>query len=131
MEPELQTIITAVITALTSSGFVSLILYFLQRRDRQKEKEESIESAQAKMLLGLGHDRILSITDRLVKRGAITLKEKRNLEYLWKPYNSLHGNGDCKIGYEACQQIPVVSEEKAEELDNAIRMKEYGFTDRG
>ena len=131
MEPGLQTIITAVITALTSSGFVSLILYFLQRRDRQKEKEESIESAQAKMLLGLGHDRILSITDRLVKRGAITLKEKRNLGYLWKPYNSLHGNGDCKIGYEACQQLPVVSEEKAEELDNAIRMKEYGFTDRG
>ena len=131
MEPGFQTIITAVITALTSSGFVSLILYFIQRRDRQKEKEESIESAQAKMLLGLGHDRILSITDRLVKRGAITLKEKRNLEYLWKPYNSLHGNGDCKIGYEACQQLPVVSEEKAEELDNAIRMKEYGFTDRG
>ena len=131
MEPGLQTIITAVITALTSSGFVSLILYFLQRRDRQKEKEESIESAQAKMLLGLGHDRILSITDRLVKRGAITLKEKRNLEYLWKPYSSLHGNGDCEIGYKACQQLPVVCEEKAEELDNAIRMKEYGFTDRG
>ena len=131
MEPGLQTIITAVITALTSSGFVSLILYFLQRRDRQKEKEESIESAQAKMLLGLGHDRILSITDRLVKRGAITLKEKRNLEYLWKPYSSLHGNGDCEIGYKACQQLPVVSEEKAEELDNSIRMKEYGFTDRG
>ena len=131
MEPGLQTIITAVITALTSSGFVSLILYFLQRRDRRKEKEDSIESAQAKMLLGLGHDRILSITDRLVKRGAITLKEKRNLEYLWKPYSSLHGNGDCEIGYKACQQLPVVSEEKAEELDNTIRMKEYGFTDRG
>lgn len=127
MEPGLQIIITA----LTSSGFVSLILYFLQRRDRRKEKEESMESAQAKMLLGLGHDRILSITDRLVKRGAITLKEKRNLEYLWKPYSSLHGNGDCEIGYKACQQLPVVSEEKAEELDNAIRMKEYGFTDRG
>lgn len=131
MEHEFQTIITAIISALTSSGFVSLILYFLQRRDRRKEKEESMESAQSKMLLGLGHDRILSITDRLVKRGAITLKEKRNLEYLWKPYSSLHGNGDCKIGYEACQQLPVVSEEKAEELDNAIRMKEYGFTDRG
>ena len=131
MEPGLQTIITSVITALTSSGFVSLILYFLQRRDRRKEKEESMESAQAKMLLGLGHDRILSITDRLVKRGAITLKEKRNLEYLWKPYSSLHGNGDCEIGYKACQQLPVVSEEKAEELDNTIRMKEYGFTDRG
>ena len=131
MEPEMQTITTAVVSALTSSGFVSLILYFLQRRDKKKEKEESMESATSKMLLGLGHDRILSITDRLVKRGSITLKEKRNLEYLWKPYNDLGGNGDCKIGYDACQKLPVVSEEAAEELDVKMKLKEYGYEDRG
>ena len=131
MEPETQTIITAVVSALTSSGFVSLVLYFIQRRDKKKEKEESMESATSKMLLGLGHDRILSITDRLVKRGSITLKEKRNLEYLWKPYNDLGGNGDCKIGYDACQKLPVVSEEAAEELDVQMKLKEYGYEDRG
>ena len=131
MEPEMQTIITAVVSALTSSGFVSLVLYFLQRRDKKKEKEESMESATSKMLLGLGHDRILSITDRLVKRGSITLKEKRNLEYLWKPYNDLGGNGDCKIGYDACQKLPVVSEEAAEELDVKMKLKECGYEDRG
>ena len=131
MEPEMQTITTAVVSALTSSGFVSLVLYFLQRRDKKKEKEESMESATSKMLLGLGHDRILSITDRLVKRGSITLKEKRNLEYLWKPYNDLGGNGDCKIGYDACQKLPVVSEEAAEELDVQMKLKEYGYEDRG
>ena len=127
----MQTIITAVVSALTSSGFVSLVLYFLQRRDKKKEKEESMESATSKMLLGLGHDRILSITDRLVKRGSITLKEKRNLEYLWKPYNDLGGNGDCKIGYDACQKLPVVSEEAAEELDVKMKLKEYRYEDRG
>ena len=131
MEPEMQTIITAVVSALTSSGVVSLVLYFLQRRDKKKEKEESMESATSKMLLGLGHDRILSITDRLVKRGSITLKEKRNLEYLWKPYNDLGGNGDCKIGYDACQKLPVVSEEAAEELDVQMTLKEYRYEDRG
>ena len=131
MEPGMQNIITAVVSALTSSGFVSLVLYFLQRRDKKKEKEESMESATSKMLLGLGHDRILSITDRLVKRGSITLKEKRNLEYLWKPYNDLGGNGDCKIGYDACQKLPVASEEAAEELDVKMKLKEYGYEDRG
>ena len=131
MEPEMQTITTAVVSALTSSGFVSLVLYFLQRRDKKKEKEESMESATSKMLLGLGHDRILSITDRLVKRGSITLKEKRNLEYLWKPYNDLGGNGDCKIGYDACQKLQVVSEEAAEELDVQMKLKEYRYEDRG
>ena len=131
MEPGTQTVITAVVSALTSSGFVSLVLYFLQRRDKKKEKEESMGSATSKMLLGLGHDRILSITDRLVKRGSITLKEKRNLEYLWKPYNDLGGNGDCKIGYDACQKLPVVSEEAAEELDVKMKLKEYRYEDRG
>ena len=131
MEPGMQTVITAVVSALTSSGFVSLVLYFLQRRDKKKEKEESMESATSKMLLGLGHDRILSITDRLVKRGSITLKEKRNLEYLWKPYSDLGGNGDCKIGYDACQKLPVVSEESAEELDVQMKLKEYRYEDRG
>ena len=131
MEPGMQTVITAVVSALTSSGFVCLVLYFLQRRDKKKEKEESMESATSKMLLGLGHDRILSITDRLVKRGSITLKEKRNLEYLWKPYNDLGGNGDCKLGYDACQNLSVVSEEAAEELDVQMKLKEYRYEDRG
>lgn len=131
MPPEVQTIITAVISALTSSGMVSLVLYFLQRRDRIKEKEESKDTAQSKMLLGLGHDRILYITDRLVRRGAITLKEKRNLQYLWGPYEALGGNGDCKIGYDACQKLQVVSEDVAEEMDATMKLKEYGLEDRG
>ena len=125
MDLEIKTILMAVVSAITSSGFISFVLYFIQRRDRKKEQEDATQSAQAKMLLGLGHDKILQITDRLVRRGCITLKEKRNLEYLWVPYNSLHGNGDCKIGYDACQLLPVVSEEKAEEIDMEMRRKNY------
>lgn len=125
MDLEFKTIIMAVISAVTSSGFISLILYFMQRRDRKRDKEDAVQSAQAKMLLGLGHDKILQITDRIVRRGCITLKEKRNLEYLWVPYDSLHGNGDCKIGYDACQLLPVVSEEKAEEIDIEMKRKNY------
>lgn len=131
MSPEIQTIITTVITAVTSSGFVSLLLYLLQRRDKKKEKEESKETVQSKMLLGLGHDRILCLTDRFVRRGAITLKEKRNLQYLWDPYEGLGGNGDCKIGYDACQKLPVVSEDIAEEMDAKTKATEYRIEDRG
>ena len=75
MDLEFKTIIMAVVSAVTSSGFISLILYFMQRRDRKKDKEDAVQSAQAKMLLGLGHDKILQITDRIVRRGCITLKE--------------------------------------------------------
>lgn len=120
-------IITALISALSSSGVMSLILYFIQKRDKRKEKEEADQSAQTRMLLGLGHDKIVYLTDRCVRRGAITLKEKRNLEFLAQPYFEAGGNGDGKIGYEACQKLPVVSEDDAEIMDINIKKKEFGF----
>lgn len=127
MSPEVQMVMTALISAITSSGVMSLVIYLLQRRDKKKDKEESQLSAQSQMLTGLGHDRILSLTDKFVRRGGITLKEKRNLEYLWKPYEMLGGNGDCKIGYDACQKLGVISEDAAEELDIEYKRKEYGL----
>ena len=130
MSAETQVIIiTAVISALTSSGFMSLIIYLLQRRDKKKDLEDANSSAQTRMLIGLGHDRVISLTDRYVRRGSITLKEKRNLEFLYAPYRDMGGNGDCKIGYDACQELPVVSEEVAEQADIEFRRKEYIYED--
>ena len=130
MNAETQVIIvTAVISALTSSGFMSLIIYLLQRRDKKKDLEDANSSAQTRMLIGLGHDRVISLTDRYVRRGSITLKEKRNLEFLYGPYRDMGGNGDCKIGYDACQELPVVSEEAAEQADVEFRRKEYVYED--
>jgi hypothetical protein len=127
MTPESQMVLTAIITALTSSGVMSFIIYLIQRRDKKREKEEANNSAQSRMLLGLGHDRIIYLTDRFVRRGAITLKEKRNLKFLCDPYFDLGGNGDCKIGYDACDKLPVVSEDEAEVMDERLRRKEYGY----
>lgn len=127
MDPEVRMIIIAIISGLSSSGVMSLIIYLLQRHDKRKDKEEENNSAQSRMLLGLGHDKILYLTDKFVRRGCITLKEKRNLKFLSQPYFDLGGNGDCEIGYNACQSLPVVSDDEAEERDAAIRRKEYGL----
>lgn len=129
MSPEAQMLVTALLSAITSSGVMSLVIYLLQRRDKKKEQEAANNSAQSRMLLGLGHDKIVYLTDKFVRRGSITLKEKRNLEFLYKPYADMGGNGDCKIGYDACQRLPVVSEEEAAEADIAIKRKEYDIED--
>lgn len=120
-------IIVAVIAALSSSGVMSLVIYLMQRHDRKKEKEDLNDSALTRMILGLGHDKLLYLTDKYVKRGAITLKEKRNLKFLSGPYFELGGNGDCETGYEACEKLPVVSDDDAEEMDTKIKRKEYGL----
>lgn len=101
--------IETVIAILCSSSFSSLVIYFMNRRDKKKEKEENFNSAQTKMILALGHDRMIHIMDQYIERGYITLKEKRNLRYLYEPYRALGGNGDCEIGYAACEKLKVVS----------------------
>ena len=118
-------ILIALISAFSSSGVMSLVIFLLQRRDRKKEKE----SAQSKMIIALGHDKLVYLTNKYVRRGAITLKEKRNLEYLSDPYFEGGGNGDAKIGCEACEKLPVVSEDCAEDMDTEIKRREYGLED--
>ena len=120
-------VVIAIIAGLMGSGVTGLIQFLIVRHDRKESEKENAESAQALMLLGLGHDKLLSLTDRLVSRGGITLKEKRNLDYLYKPYVRMGGNGDCKIGYDACQALEVISEEKAKDLDKENKRKFYGL----
>ena len=79
------------------------------------------------MILGIGHDKILYLTDRIMQRGCITMKEKRNLNSLYEPYKRLGGNGDCKIGYDACNALPIVSENEAFEMDCKRKRKDYGI----
>ena len=46
------------------------------------------------MLIGLGHDRIVSLGTAYIERGWITSDEYENLhDYLYDPYRSLGGNG--------------------------------------
>lgn len=110
-----------ILSILGSSSLTSFIMFLINRRDSIKENKKADTSARAKMLIGLGHDRILDITDKIIKRGGITLKEKRNLRYLYEPYKELGGNGDCEIGYDVCLKLPVLSEEEAIERDNNER----------
>lgn len=119
--------VTVLVTALTSSGFMSLLLYFIQRYDRKKEKEKENETHQSQMLLALGHDKLVYLTDQYVRRGGITLKELRNLDLLYKPYEGMGGNGDCKIGYNACKELEVISEDRALALDAETKRKDYNL----
>lgn len=72
-------------------------------------------------IMGLAHDKLVCLTDRYQDRGAITLKEIATLKAIYKPYHEgLGGNGDGQAGYEYCIKLPVVSEEKAKEMDMKI-----------
>lgn len=128
MDPQIiSSIVVAVITGVFSSGGTGLIMFLIQRHDKQKEKEEANDSAISRAILGLEHDKLLYLTSKFMVRGVITAKEKTNLKYLYEPYKELGGNGDCETGYEECMKLKVVTDEEASHLDRGIKRREYGI----
>lgn len=74
-------------------------------------------------LIGLSHDKIISLSDKILERGVITLKEKATLKSLYEPYQKLGGNGDCAVAFNAINELPIVSVEKAKEVDKEKGIK--------
>ena len=64
---------------------------------------------QQAMLDGLQailHDRIYQAHRYYMDKGYCPLDDKRNIEYLYKPYFALGGNGTGKQAYEDIQELP-------------------------
>ncbi len=79
----LEMIITIICAVLASSGFWA----FIQKKNEAKD-------IKTKVLIGLGHDRIVYLGMKYIDQGWITRAEYENLyDYLYKPYKELGGNG--------------------------------------
>lgn len=92
-----QTIITVICTIIASSGFWA----FLQNRHKN-------DDAKSQVLIGLAHDRIISLGMRYIERGWISQDEYENLyEYLYKPYEKLGGNGSARKVIEEVNELPI------------------------
>lgn len=97
MEAWLQTILTGFGTVLASSG---LWAFIMKRIDRKDDK--------TKMLVGLGHDRIIYLGMNYIERGYITQDEYENLyEYLYKPYEALGGNSSASRVMKEVNKLPI------------------------
>lgn len=78
---------TLIAAVLASNGLWA----FLSAVYNQRTKKDSAES---KMLKGLGHDRICYLGEKYVAQGYITKDDYENLhDYLYVPYKELGGNG--------------------------------------
>lgn len=97
MESWLQTIISVVLALIASGGFWT----FLTKRYEHKD-------VKTRMLIGLGHDRIMYLGRKYLKQKYITPDEYENLyEYLYKPYEMMGGNGSAKQIMEKVKQLPM------------------------
>ena len=97
MEAWIQIIVTVICSVIASSGFWA---WMSQRSDKKDIK--------TKMLIGLGHDRIMYLGMKYIERGYITSDEYENLyEYLYKPYEKMGGNGSAKRVMGEVNKLPI------------------------
>lgn len=93
-------IITVVCSIFASSGFWAWMM--------SKEKHKNNGS---KLLIGLGHDRIMSLGMQYINRGYITRDEYENLYvYLYIPYKDLGGNGSAERIMKEVDKLPIREE---------------------
>ena len=93
----MQIIITIICTVLASSGFWLLIERYLDRKD-----------VRTKLLIGIGHDRIITLGMLYIERGWITKDEFDNLyDYLYIPYQKAGGNGSATKIIQEVMKLPI------------------------
>jgi hypothetical protein len=85
---------------IASSGFWA---YLTNKKDRK--------SMQTELLIGLAHDRLVSLSLQYISRGWITQDEYENLNvYLYKPYVGVGGNGSVKRLMLEVDKLPIRKE---------------------
>lgn len=96
----IQLILTFLSAVAASSGF----WLYLDKKRASKERK----NPQNRLLLGLAHDRILTLGMQYIKRGSITQDEYENLhDYLYDPYKEMEGNGSANRIMCEIEKLPI------------------------
>ena len=65
-----------ILAVIGSNAVFSFIQFLISRHDRKKNHISENDKNQSDMILGLGHDKLLFLTDKFVSRGVITMRKK-------------------------------------------------------
>ena len=70
---------------------------------RRKQENDEIKDG----MMALLHDRIYQACSFFIARGWCSPEDRSNLEYLYKPYKALGGNGTGESLYNKCLELPL------------------------
>lgn len=94
---------------------------FSKNIEQMSAKQNIVASAN----VGLIHNEIISFTNPIIERNAVTYGELATLDSLYIPYSKLGGNGECKRRYEDVNKLPKLTKEEALEKDRELETKRF------
>lgn len=84
-----------------STGFWTFINNIIQNKNKK-------QTALVKLMLGLGHDKIVENGLKYIERGYVTKDEYDDLfTYLYNPYKELGGDGTAEKIVESVKKLPI------------------------
>lgn len=99
----------AMVFAVATSSLSALYAWAVHRRKKDKAEQDAIRDG----IMAILHDRIFQAAHFYCDvQGWCSLDDKKNIEYLYKPYAALHGNGTGKTAYEAIMGLPTELHDK-------------------
>jgi len=76
------------------------------------DKTRSKKDAMNRLMIGLAHNEIITMSKRYIKRKFITVDEHENLcEFLYKPYKDLGGNGSADRLIQEVNSLPIFDQD--------------------
>jgi len=106
----IETLFTTVISALT---FFMRSLYKKLKNEQEERERKFQEECEEQLLIKEGvlailHDSLYRTCQYFLQKGAISIQDLDNLEYMYKSYRKLGGNGVCEELYERCKRLNIV-----------------------
>ncbi len=108
MDITLQIIFPVVVASIVGVGGWAL-KKIMKRQKEQAEEERALKNG----ILAILHDSIFRTYKLCSNANSITLEELEDLDYLYKPYHALGGNGTGTELYKRIKSMPI---QKVEEI---------------
>ena len=94
-------------------GVITGVLGWAVKCMRKRQKSQEAEQTAIKQgMLALLHDGLFRACSIALTKGRINVDEMDNINYLYKPYATLGGNGTGKRLFERVNQLPIESADK-------------------
>lgn len=99
--------ISGVITALLVPAVTGIFAWVKTRFKREKAERESLKQGVLAML----HSQLYQTCRAHIAQKWITVEDMKEVEYLYRAYSNLGGNGTGTELYERCKKLPIKGKE--------------------
>ena len=104
----MESLIIALIGAVTGSGVSSVVIALLQRKWSKEDKHDARVDALVTANKVLMIDKVRWLGKKYIADGEISLEDKENLQEMYNAYKSLGGNGHLDMVMQEVNHLKVV-----------------------